>query len=206
MKTLKSFYPQIFGGAASALLISIGGTALLNVDNKYVGAAIFTVALFAICVLGLYLYTGKIGFVVEEFSKRIAAELAVGLLSNFIGATVVGMIVRAAKPEIIEKAAAACELRLENGVFRAFLLGCFCGVLMYTAVKTYRLGTPIGILFCIPVFILAGFEHSIADMYYFSLAGMIDLRYLGFILAVIAGNTVGAIVIAFLWKMSRTEK
>lgn len=201
MKTLKSFYPQIFGGVASGILVSIGGTVLLSVDNRYVGAVLFSVALLAICVMGLYLYTGKIGFVTEEFSKRICVELCVGLVGNFVGATLTGLIMRIAKPDIIEKARTACQIRLDNGLLRAFLLGCFCGILMYVAVKTYRAGTLLGILFCIPVFILCGFEHSIADMFYFSLAGMFSSGYFLFILAVILGNSVGAIAVALLWKM-----
>lgn len=200
MKTLKSFFPQFFGGAGSGLLIGIGGTVFLSCENRVVGAVLFTVALLSICYLNLYLYTGRIGFVVDGFSKRTACELAVGLLGNFIGATLTGLLVSYARPAIVENAQAACQTRLDNGILRAFTLGCLCGVLMFAAVKTYKNGSPLGVLFCIPVFILSGFEHSIADMFYFTLAGMIDFAYLGFILSVIAGNTVGAIVLAALWK------
>lgn len=205
MNKIKNFFPQIFGGIASGLLVAVGGTVLLSVDNRYVGAVLFTVALLAICVMDLYLFTGRIGFVAESFDKKMPAQLCVGLLGNFIGATVTGFIVRFALPDIIERVTASCQSKLENGILRAFILGCFCGVLMYVAVKTYKLGNVLGILFCIPVFILAGFEHSIADMFYFALAGMIDLTYLGFIVAVILGNAVGAMAIAWLWKLKNVK-
>lgn len=205
MNKIKNFFPQIFGGIASGLLVAVGGIVLLSVDNRYVGAVLFTVALLAICVMDLYLFTGRIGFVAESFDKKMPAQLCVGLLGNFIGATVTGFIVRFALPNIIERVTASCQSKLENGILRAFILGCFCGVLMYVAVKTYKLGNVLGILFCIPVFILAGFEHSIADMFYFALAGMIDLTYLGFIVAVILGNAVGAMAIAWLWKLKNVK-
>lgn len=205
MNKIKNFFPQIFGGIASGLLVAVGGTVLLSVDNRYVGAVLFTVALLAICVMDLYLFTGRIGFVAESFDKKMPAQLCVGLLGNFIGATLTGFIVRFALPDIIERVTASCQSKLENGILRAFILGCFCGVLMYVAVKTYKLGNVLGILFCIPVFILAGFEHSIADMFYFALAGMIDLTYLGFIVAVILGNAVGAMAIAWLWKLKNVK-
>ena len=70
---------------------------------------------------------------------------------------------------------------------------------MYTAVWVYReKKTPLGILFCIPVFILAGFEHSIADMFYFALAGLYRLRSLWFLLLVVLGNSLGGLFIPCL--------
>ena len=201
MKKIKEFFPQIFGGIASGLLVAIGGTVLLSVEDRVVGAVLFTIALLAICYMDLYLFTGRIGFVVEGCTRQMPAQLCVGLLGNFVGATLTGLIVRFARPGIIERAQSACQARLENGFLRAFVLGCLCGVLMYVAVKIYKLGSVLGIVFCIPVFILAGFEHSIADMFYFALAGMMDFAYLGFIIAVVLGNAVGAMVLAGLWRL-----
>lgn len=204
---IRSFYPQVFGGIASGLLVGIGGTVLLSVEDKVAGAVLFTIALLAICLLDFYLFTGKIGFAAEQFDKKTAAQLAVGLCGNFVGATLMGLLVRYAKPAIVDRAVSACQTRLENGVIRAFILGCLCGVLMYVAVKTFRLkGTISGIIFCIPVFILAGFEHSIADMFYFAAAGMMNFDYLAFIIAVVLGNSVGALVIAALWRLKNAEK
>lgn len=207
MKTVRSFYPQIFGGIASGLLVALGGTVLLSVEDKVVGAVLFSIALLAICYMDFYLFTGKIGFAAEKFNKRIAAELIVGLFGNYLGATATGLIMRYARSAIVERAVAACTARLENGLLKGFALGCFCGVLMYVAVKIYRTkGSISGIVFCIPVFILSGFEHSIADMFYFSLAGMFSLEYLGFIISVILGNAAGAIAIAWLWRLKNVEK
>lgn len=206
MTKIKTYFPQIFGGIASGLLVAIGGTVLLSCDDRYIGAILFSVALLAICMMDLYLFTGKIGFVAEGFDTKMPAQLLIGLLGNFVGATLTGFAVRYARPAIVEKAQAACQTRLDNGILRAFVLGCFCGVLMYVAVKTYRQNkTIVGIVFCIPVFILAGFEHSIADMFYFALAGMIDVYYLGFIIAVIFGNAVGAMLIAALVRLKSAE-
>ena len=206
MKTLKGFFPQIFGGIASGLMIGIGGTVLLSCEDRYIGAILFTIALLTICFMDFYLYTGRIGFAAEGFEKKTAVQLAVGLVSNFVGATLMGLIIRYARPALIEKAAASCDSKLRNGVLRAFVLGCLCGVLMYVAVKTFRQNkTVLGVIFCIPVFILAGFEHSIADMFYFALAGMINIQYIGFIIAVILGNSVGALVIAALFRLKNVN-
>ena len=73
MKKLKSLFPEFFGGIASGLLIAIGGTVLLSVENRVVGAIMFSVALLSICMLDLFLYTGKIGFLAEVFEKKMKA-------------------------------------------------------------------------------------------------------------------------------------
>ena len=50
--------------------------------------------------------------------------------------------------------------------------------------------TPVGIVFCVPVFILAGFEHSIADMFYFFTARLFTGEMILFLVIVVLGNTV----------------
>ena len=74
---------------------------------------------------------------------------------------------------------------------------------MYTAVEIFKeKKTPLGIIFCIPVFILCGFEHSIADMFYFGASGIFTAKILTFELAAVLGNTVGGLVLPLLSKLS----
>lgn len=183
-------------GFLAGMMVAIGGSVFLSCDNRYVGAAFFSVALLSICMFGFVLYTGKIGFVVENHSKSYIAEIACGLLGNLIGTNVFGLLVSYALPNLHEKALIACERRLMQLPLQTFVRGVFCGVLMYTAVWIFReKKSIIGILFCVPVFILAGFEHSIADMFYLALAKLFTLRAAVFILLVIAGNTLGCMLI-----------
>ena len=70
-----------------------------------------------------------------------------------------------------------------------------CGFLMYIAVDIYKQKQNIiGILCCIPAFIIAGFEHSIADMFYICNAHIFNMKTLIFILIVIIGNAMGALL------------
>ena len=55
-----------------------------------------------------------------------------------------------------------------------------------------------GILFCVPVFILSGFEHSIADMFYFGASGIFSLSVALFMLAVVIGNSLGGMLLSAL--------
>ena len=183
-------------GFLAGLMIAIGGSVFLACENRCVGAVLFAVALLSICMFGFSLYTGKIGFVVRDHSKSNVTSVVCGLLGNLIGTVIFGLLISYALPNLHEAALAACEKRLTQLPMQTFIRGIFCGVLMYAAVWIFREKSSIsGILFCVPVFILAGFEHSVADMFYFSLAELFTLRSGVFILIVIAGNTLGGMLI-----------
>lgn len=189
----------IIEGILAGGMVSVGGTVLLSCDNRYLGAVFFSIALLSICWFGFNLYTGKVGFLYANHSKAALEEAFWGLLGNFLGTLLFGLLIGLALPQLKEAAISACEKRLTQLPLQTLLRGCFCGLLMYAAVWIYReKKTPLGILFCIPVFILCGFEHSIADMFYFALAGLFKLRSLFFLLLVVLGNSLGGMLIPFL--------
>ena len=198
----------LWGGIASGMMVGIGGTVYLSCENKIVGAVLFAVALLVICILGLYLYTGKIGLFIENPSKKSAAALAVGLAGNAIGAILTGILTAIAKPQLVDVAKAACDGKLEGGMLKGLIAAIFCGVLMYAAVKTYAKGkTLVGIIFCIPTFILCGFEHSVADMYYFTVAsfGGFDPTSVLFVLVAVVGNTLGGWLLPVLIRLGKEK-
>ena len=68
-----------------------------------------------------------------------------------------------------------------------------CGVSVFLAVDIYKEKRfVLGVLFFVPLFILCGWEHCIADMAYMAIAGL-PMEPLRFSLVVL-GNTVGALV------------
>ena len=190
----------LIDGILAGCMVSIGGTVLLSCDNRYLGALLFCIALLAICYFGFNLYTGKVGFLLGDHSAETLKLTFTGLLGNFLGTLLFGLLIAAALPQLREAALAACEKRLTQLPMQTLLRGCFCGLLMYVAVWTFReKKTVLGILFCIPVFVLSGFEHSIADMFYFSLAGTVfRAQSLLFLLLVVLGNSIGGLFIPFL--------
>lgn len=200
---LKTFGESICAG----VLISIGGSVFLACDNRYVGAVLFSVALLCICYKGYALYTGKIGYAVQSHSGRDIASLAVILAGNLATTFAVGALIRAAIPAQGETANVLCAAKLTQLPTQTFVRAFFCGILMYLAVSIYReKNTPLGVLFCVPVFILSGFEHSIADMFYFGASGIYTGAAALFIIIVVAGNTVGGMLLSLLQKIGGSGK
>lgn len=191
----------ITGSVAAGFLIAIGGSVFLACDNRYVGAVLFSVALLCICYLGYYLFTGKIGFLWDDLSWKNAANLSVGLIGNLVTTFLLGMLIRFALPALGDTASVLCTAKLGQSFLTTFIRALFCGMLMYLAVVIFKeKNTPIGILFGIPVFILSGFEHSVADMFYFGASGLSDAKILAFEAAAVLGNAVGSLILPILGK------
>lgn len=198
---------RLFSGISAGILISIGGSVFLASDNKYVGAMFFCVALICICAKSYFLFTGKVGYLFEDYSKAQIGDVLLALLGNAIGTIACGYVLRFALPNVADAALAACTARLEQTFLIALVRGVFCGILMYLAVSIYKeKGTYLSILFCVPAFILAGFEHSIADMFYFAASGIVSLRALGFIWTVILGNALGGMLLPALNRIGKSEE
>ena len=187
---------KILSGACAGICICMGGAVFLSCDNRYVGAVLFCVALICICVKGYSLFTGKIGYIYSQHDKEAVSSLLLGLLGNAIATIIGGIILSAAISKIGETARTICDSKLTQSVLSCFVRACGCGILMYLAVSVFReKNSPIGILFCIPVFILSGFEHSIADMFYFAASGIVSIKAFGYLCVVILGNSIGALIL-----------
>ena len=71
-------------------------------------------------------------------------------------------------------------MKLEDSLSGILILAFFCGMLMYIAVDGYKSkGNPVILFLGVSVFILAGFEHCIANMFYFTVAGVWSLKSTG---------------------------
>lgn len=195
-------------GVLAGLAISLGGAVFLGCENKIAGAVLFSVALTAICYMGFSLYTGKIGFLAVKFGKRETTDVVCCLLGNFTGCIIFGLLLRAGMPELGEKASALCTAKLTQTAWSALVRAFFCGVLMYIAVWIFKNKNSIaGILLCVPAFILSGFEHSVADMFYFAAAGIFSPDWLLYVALIVAGNSIGGLIIPLTQRLiSLTDK
>jgi formate/nitrite transporter FocA (FNT family) len=197
---------NLVNGLLAGIMIAVGGTVFLacfgdgSMVNKTIGAFFFSIALLSICYKGYSLYTGKIGFIPEKHDGEAFSILLWGLLGNLIATVALGYALRGAIPSIGGVAEVLCTARLTQVWWQTLIRGIFCGILMYMAVSIYRDKQTIsGILFCVPVFILAGFEHSVANMFYFGAAGMFfSMESIIYLAIVVLGNTVGGMLMPLL--------
>lgn len=195
---LRTFALAVLAGAA----IGIGGCVFLSLENKVIGALLFTVGLYTICIHGLNLYTGKVGYLVEQ-PVSYCLDLVVIWAGNLAGTYLAASFMRATRIcDISQKAAEMCEIKLNDCFSSLFLLGIFCGFLMFVAVDGYkRTKNPIILFMGVAAFILCGFEHCIADMFYFSVAQMWSGKALLCTLIITLGNSLGGMLIPAVKKL-----
>ena len=195
-------------GFLAGFVITLGATAYLSLESTMAGALMFTVGLFAICSFGWNLFTGKVCY---SFGKgpRYIGFLAVVWISNFAGAAAGGALIRLTRLEgVVARAQAVAATKLDDGLLSVFVLAIFCNVLIYIAVEGYRsiensLGRYLAVFFGVTVFVVCGFEHCVANLYYFTAAGVWSGEAIVFILVNTLGNALGGLLVPALTLLSR---
>lgn len=210
----------IIDGILSGITLGVGGMVSFSSDNRYVGAFLFSLGLFTIVQFRYGLFTGKVGYIVNREPAYIL-EVLVTLISNAAGTFVSAILLRQTRffttvvsgmeQTIEERVSAAVDGKIHDEPLSIFVLAAFCGMLMFTAVEVNRqcrakgnfVGALFGVVFPVVVFIICGFNHCIADMFYYFFCGCPDVpdAILYFVLAVL-GNAAGGMFIPAMKKLS----
>lgn len=160
--------------------------------GSLVGAVLFSLGLLAVVGYKLKLYTGTAGFI----EKNQVGELFLILLGNIIGCLCLALLARVSPMDIQGAAQNILELRLRTGSLRCGLLGIGCGFLMTTAVTFARQEKYLPLLFGVPLFIVCGFTHCVADAFYYLCVPVAfmkahALQILGVYACIVIGNLIG---------------
>ncbi|MCI6640174.1 MAG: formate/nitrite transporter family protein [Pygmaiobacter massiliensis] len=193
---------QIFlNGILAGLLISVGGAVFLSCEVRLAGCVFFSLGLITIITRGFYLFTGKAGYALGQ-NLGYLGFLGVVWLGNFAGTALAALALRLTRvgPALAEKAFGLWQTKLSDSFVSLFFLAVFCGLLMYLAVDGYKsadnqLVRVLLVVFCVAVFILCGFEHCVADMFYGWMGLCWSANALGRLLWISLGNLLGALLV-----------
>ena len=181
----------IHSAIMAGICIGIAGFGYLAVGG-IVGAVTFAFGLLAVVHYRLKLYTGTAGF----FAKGELLQLCTILLMNIVGCLLVALMARMSPMPLQDAAQHILEGRLNAGIVQSGVLAIGCGFIMTTAVKWGREGKFLPLLFGVPLFIICGFPHCVADAFYYlcvpveyltANAGQVLLLYA----AIVLGNFIG---------------
>ena len=190
----KNIFNLITKSILAGLLISLAGIVYLNCSDKIVGSLLFSLGLISILILEVKLFTGVIGYV---NSKRSILDSLLILVFNLVAAAIVGLIYRCSS----DAAASIAESKLlvfSETWWLTGLKSIGCGAAIYLAVEGYKKSKSlIPVILGVMVFILAGWNHCIADCFYMA-AGSSSALAIPYLLVVIVGNSIGSLLIRFL--------
>lgn len=160
--------------------------------GSLVGAVLFCFGLLTVIGYKLKLYTGTAGFI----NKNEVGQLFMVLLGNIIGCFCMALLARLSPMDIQASAQNILSLRLSAGPLRCGLLAIGCGFIMTTAVQFAREKQYLPLLFGVPLFIVCGFPHCVADVFYYLCVpfAFIKANALGVIVlyvSIVLGNLIG---------------
>ena len=188
---MKIFRSSILAG----ICIGIAGYGYLS-SKDIVGTVLFTFGLLAVVHYGFKLYTGTVGFFGSSRGLQFK-EIPVVLLGNIIGTLLVALLTYAASKDMQSVAQGILQSRLDNGILRSGLLSIGCGFIMTTAVNFAKFRNQwLPLLFGVPIFIVCGFPHCIADAFYYLATPFPYLadhlaEVLGLYVSIVIGNGIG---------------
>jgi len=170
-------------------------------EKSIIGAVLFAFGLLTVVHYGLKLYTGTAGFI----KKNEVGMLLLVLGGNLLGCLAVGLMARCSPMPLQDTAQKVLEGRLAMGPWKGAVLAIGCGFIMTTAVTFARQGKNLPLLFGVPLFIMCGFPHCVADAFYY-MCVPVDfllahwLEVLIFYVSIVIGNFFGCNFYRFIWK------
>ena len=169
-------------GAIYATTVWTGGGALPFGVNRLLGGLVFCLGLILVVVAGAELFTGNNLIVMAWASGKVGTgkllrNWGIVYFGNFVGSLLTVVIMLLAKQYMFGKGAVGLQaLNIANAKVtldpvQAFFLGIMCNALVCMAVWLCYSGRTttdkiLAIIFPISAFVAAGFEHSVANMYF----------------------------------------
>lgn len=188
---MKEIVDVLRSSVLAGVCIGIAGFGYL-VTRDIIGSVLFAFGLLTVVAYKLKLYTGTAGFI----KKGEVGTLLLILLGNIFGCLLVSLMARMSPFEIQASAQSVLEGRLAIGPLRGGALAIGCGFIMTTAVTFARQGNNLPLLFGVPLFIVCGFPHCVADVfYYLTVPFSFWAEHLGeillFYVSIVIGNFIG---------------
>lgn len=163
---MKNFLNILLSAIFAGVCIGIAGFGYLT--NPVIGMFLFIFGLSAVVNYQVKLFTGTAGFLKK--SKDIWM-LLVCLIGNIIGCYLVSRIAVCSPNDLVLAAEILLSKRLALGWFKSGVMAIGCGILMSASVqfarKSKEIGNWVPLLLAVPLFILCGFPHCIADAFYY---------------------------------------
>ncbi len=218
---MKKLIPSILAGMFIAFGAMASQYATAITGNKLIGAFLFPIGLSMVVVTGAELFTGKCLMVMETINgtkpgSDLIKDLVRFYIGNFVGSLLAAFLADTAgiskAVDVISGATAKCSL----GITETIVKGVLCNILVCTAVYMSQKETSaakkiLTVYLPVIIFVLCGFEHSIADMYFLPVAYMTDRTAISIpqitrtITLATVGNIIGGFGIGACFNMMKNK-
>ena len=211
-------------GVLAGIAISFGGFLCIRTNaiasNTILGSFLFSFGLILICNFNFNLYTGKVCYLFDNKDKSLIKrilDLLIMLCGNLIGTLFFANVLRlvmadnAINNKLMETLISSVNSKINYEWYQMIGLSFFCGMLVYIAVEGFKkiennFGKYVVLMLAIGGFIVSGFEHSIANMFYYFLSGNYSVIAFVSLLLCVIGNSIGGLFIPLINKIINYNK
>lgn len=226
---LLGIFAGIFIGFGANASVVVTQTLGRNVDGglaKFFGAAVFPVGIMLVVMAGGELFTGNNLMTLAVFDGKITllrmfTNWSVVYLGNLIGSLVLAfMLAHSGLYGLESMAARSVEIataKISMSFMQAFIRGILCNMLVVLACWMQAgaldmTGKILSLWFPIMLFVLSGFEHSVANMFFIPIGKFIGANitwgqfWMNNIIPVTLGNIVGgSMIVPFIYHVCYTR-
>lgn len=209
-KTVNDFIHFLLMAVLSGGMIGICATSsllansVMDENGKFVGAILFSLGIFVILAFEMKLFTGLVSGIPSMGLKKLW-QLPVCFICNALGVAVVFLLVYflpiSSTVITAGKKLISNKINADNWAISSVCSGILCGILITLSVLSVNhshkkgLSVNVGVMFPIIVFAFCGFDHSVANTFYFYCLGELSWRVIGYNLLTILGNVIGGIIL-----------
>lgn len=204
-KIIKSEKIQFLKAVFAGMSIALGAFASCGLAKPFNGI-IFSTGLIIIVLLQLKLFTGSILNAKDGFNLKLFKDWAMIFVGNFVGCIISAYIILHSGYDLenlIQIGVAKSQLTFSEALLR----GIFCNVLVCVAVYITWLTSDvltkvIGVILPVTIFVISGYEHSVANMFYYTIS------HDGFhnLLPVTIGNIIGGLLVVLAIKLKKEQE
>ena len=202
---------ELLKAVLAGIVIAIGGSIYLLVDNTIVGSLLFSIGLFCVCAGSLNLFTGKVSYALVN-NKKNNAIILVTFIGNLIGTNLYALLLSLTRnmTQLSEKAISICDVKTNDTYLSLFVLGIVCNIFIYIGVSGYKnipheIGKYLALILSVMGFILCKSEHVVADMFYVAMANKWSMDMAFRILIIGLGNATGGILAHTLYSLTKNK-
>lgn len=227
-KRIKTIILSIMAGFLIALAGYASTVVSFNIENvsisKALASLVFPMGLILVILLKTELFTGNSLLVIPLINKKISIKSLLlnwllVYIGNFIGSVILSLLIYKSgsltNETLINTFISIANKKVSYSFINLFILGILCNMLVCTAVflgvTSKNIIDKIFVIF-IPIFlfVLLGFEHSVANMFYLSIASLLGkLNFINLLvhnlLPVTLGNIVGGVLIGLIFYYTKSK-
>lgn len=186
-----TFYQFTIKSLLAGVLIGLGCVIYVASPVAYVGSFLFSLGLLTIMVKGYYLYTGKVG----DWTPISTFRVLYMFVLNGIACGATTYLFSLSRIDLSHIHDVVEHKLGDPSMLSSFILAMGCGAMMHIAYYGFTKGNknPLYVIMPVMFFMLAGFEHSVADCGFFAMARVsMTMEDWSRLALIVLGNGVGA--------------